>query len=121
VKVDAFELMTVQGEGITADLIIWRITRVQIKHINAGLDACGRRPSSGPVSRSSPTRTTRCRWLRPDDNSSRLWDAGLQRMSVKDLLAEACARLAGATKLTREEMRLAGYPDIVPGIDGCKE
>jgi hypothetical protein len=29
-------------------------------------------------------------------------------MSVKDLLVEACARLAGLTKMTREEMRLAG-------------
>jgi hypothetical protein len=37
-------------------------------------------------------------------------------MSVKDLLAQACARLA-ATKLTREEMRLAGYPDSMPEID----
>jgi hypothetical protein len=32
-------------------------------------------------------------------------------MSVKDLLAEACLHLAGVTKLTREDMRLAGYPD----------
>ena len=28
-------------------------------------------------------------------------------------------RLAGLTKLTREEMRLAGYPDSTPEIDVC--
>jgi len=27
--------------------------------------------------------------------------------------------LAGVTKLTREEMRLGGYPDSVPEIDEC--
>jgi hypothetical protein len=41
-------------------------------------------------------------------------------MSAKDLLAQACARLAGLTKrLTRDEMRLAGYPDSMPEIDTC--
>jgi hypothetical protein len=40
-------------------------------------------------------------------------------MSVKDLLAEASVHLAGATKLTREEMRLAGYPDSMSEIDTC--
>src|SRR5262249_25102459 len=39
----------------------------------------------------------------------------LQTMSVKDLLAEACVHLAGVTKLTREEMRLAGHPDSMSG------
>ena len=53
------------------------------------------------------------------DKTARIWDAHLQTMSVKDLLAEACARLAGVTKLTREEMRLAGYPDSMPEIDVC--
>ena len=43
----------------------------------------------------------------------------LESMSVKDLLAQACLRLAGFTKLTRDEMRLAGYPDSVPRIDVC--
>ena len=42
-------------------------------------------------------------------------------MAVNDLLAEACVHLAGFTKLTREEMRLAGYPDSTPEIDVCKE
>jgi hypothetical protein len=40
-------------------------------------------------------------------------------MAVKNLLAQACALLAGVTKLTREEMRLAGYRDSVPEIDVC--
>jgi WD40 repeat protein len=55
------------------------------------------------------------------DKTARIWDARLPTMSVKDLLAEACARLAGVSKLTRDEMRLAGYPDSVPEIDVCKE
>jgi hypothetical protein len=40
-------------------------------------------------------------------------------MSANDLLVEACARLAGVTKLPREEMRLAGYPDSMSEIDIC--
>ena len=54
------------------------------------------------------------------DKTARIWDAHLQTMSVKDLLAEACARLAGLSKLTRDEMRLAGYPDDTPEIDVCR-
>jgi len=53
------------------------------------------------------------------DKTARIWDAHLQTMSVKDLLAEACVHLAGMTKLTREEMRLASYPDSVHEIDEC--
>jgi len=52
------------------------------------------------------------------DNTARIWDAHLETMSAKDLLAEACAR-SGVTTLTRDEMRLAGYPDSVPEIDVC--
>jgi WD40 repeat protein len=52
------------------------------------------------------------------DGTARIWDAHLQTMMVKDLLAQACARLA-VTKLTREEMLLASYPDSVPEIDVC--
>jgi hypothetical protein len=37
------------------------------------------------------------------------------------LLAMACARLAGVSKLTSDEMRLAGYPDGTPEVDVCKE
>jgi hypothetical protein len=53
------------------------------------------------------------------DKTARIWDAHLQMMGVKDLLAEACVRLAGVTKLTREEMRLADYPDSMSEIDIC--
>ena len=53
------------------------------------------------------------------DKTARIWDAHLQTMAVTDLLAEACARLAGMTKLTRDEMRLASYPDSVHEIDEC--
>jgi len=38
---------------------------------------------------------------------------------VKGLLAQVRARLAGVTNLTREEMRLAGYPDSMSEIDIC--
>jgi WD40 repeat protein len=55
------------------------------------------------------------------DKTARIWDTHLQMMSLQDLLAEACARLAGVTKLTRDEMRLAGYPDSMPEIDVCQE
>ena len=54
-----------------------------------------------------------------EDRTARIWDAHLQMMSVKHLLEEACVRLAGVTKLTREEMHLAGYPDSMPEIDVC--
>jgi WD40 repeat protein len=55
------------------------------------------------------------------DGTARVWDANLHKMSAKELLARACARLAGVTKLSRAEMRLAGYPDNMPEIDVCKE
>jgi WD40 repeat protein len=55
------------------------------------------------------------------DATARIWGAHLQTMSANDLLVEACARLAGVTKLTRDEMRLASYPDDMPEIDVCKE
>ena len=54
------------------------------------------------------------------DKTARIWDAHLQTMSVRSLLAEVCARLTGSTKLTRDEMRLAGYPDSTPEIDVCQ-
>jgi WD40 repeat protein len=47
----------------------------------------------------------------------RIWDARLETMPVKGLVAEACARLAGLTKLTRDDMVLAGYQDSTPEID----
>jgi WD40 repeat protein len=54
-----------------------------------------------------------------EDKSARIWDARLLTRPTKGLLQEACARLIGMTKLTREEMRLAGYPDSTPNIDVC--
>jgi len=54
------------------------------------------------------------------DNTARIWDAHLETMSVKGLLAEACAHLTGLTKLAPDEMRLAGYPDSMPEIDACQ-
>jgi WD40 repeat protein len=53
------------------------------------------------------------------DKTARIWDAHLETMSVKSLLVEACKRLVGQTKLTHDEMRLAGYPDGEPEIDVC--
>jgi WD40 repeat protein len=54
------------------------------------------------------------------DKTVRIWDVRLQTMPVKGLLAEVCTRLAGLTTFTREEMRLAGYPDDRPEIDVCR-
>lgn len=45
----------------------------------------------------------------------------LETMHAEDLLAQACRRLAGLSKLTGEEMRLAGYPDSVSEIDVCED
>src|SRR5262249_31585682 len=54
------------------------------------------------------------------DKTARIWDAHLQTMSATLLLTEACARLSGGAKLTRDEMRLVGYPDSGPEIDVCE-
>ena len=54
------------------------------------------------------------------DKTAGISDSHLQTMSVKNLLAQVCARLTGLTKLTRDEMRLAGYPDSMPAIDVCR-
>ena len=54
------------------------------------------------------------------DETARIWDAHIEMMSTKDLLTEACVRLIDLTKLTRDEMRLAGHPDSTPEIDGCQ-
>jgi WD40 repeat protein len=55
------------------------------------------------------------------DKTARIWDAHLQAISIDNLLAEACAHLGVLTKLTRDEMRLAGYLDDMPEIDVCNE
>ena len=52
--------------------------------------------------------------------SRKVWDVTFAMMSTKDLVAEACLRrLRGITTLTRDEMRLAGYPDGTPEFDVC--
>jgi WD40 repeat protein len=54
------------------------------------------------------------------DKTARIWDARFAVMSTMDLLTEACTRRLGRlSKLTRDEMRLAGYPDSKPQIDAC--
>ena len=54
------------------------------------------------------------------DGTARIWDVRVPMMPLKQLLAEACGRRLGhLTKLTRNEMRLAGYPDNTPEIDAC--
>jgi WD40 repeat protein len=56
-----------------------------------------------------------------DDKTARVWDVRFATMPTPDLLTEACKRrLRGLTKLTRDEMRLAGYPESVPEIDVCE-
>jgi hypothetical protein len=42
-------------------------------------------------------------------------------MLTKNLLVETCAhRLLGISKLSRDDMRLLGYPDDQPEIDVCE-
>jgi len=54
------------------------------------------------------------------DDTARIWDVRYATMSSKDLVAEACTRrLRGINRLSRDEMRLAGYPDSTPEIDVC--
>jgi hypothetical protein len=48
-------------------------------------------------------------------------DARLYTLSPDGLLLEACRRLAGVSRLTRDEMRLANYPDSMAEIDVCEE
>jgi len=54
------------------------------------------------------------------DKTARIWDVYFATMPTKHLFAEACLRLQGISKLTREEMRLLGYPDTEPEIDVCE-
>ncbi len=55
-----------------------------------------------------------------DDQTARIWDVRLETMSTTNLIAYACAKLlSGLSTLTRDEMRLAGYPVGTPLIDVC--
>ena len=54
------------------------------------------------------------------DKTARIWDVHLATMQAKGLLAEVCQHLMiGFSSMTRDEMRLAGYPDSEPPIDVC--
>jgi WD40 repeat protein len=55
-----------------------------------------------------------------EDKTARIWDVRLETMTTKELLGVACMRLADFSRLTRDEMRLAGYPDDTPEIDVCQ-
>jgi WD40 repeat protein len=55
-----------------------------------------------------------------EDNTARVWDVHIATMSTQDLFVETCThRLACLSKLSRDEMRLAGYADDQPEIDVC--
>jgi WD40 repeat protein len=52
----------------------------------------------------------------------RVWDVRLLTMPPKGLIAEVCARsLHGISTLSRDEMRIAGYPDEMPAFDVCAD
>jgi WD40 repeat protein/energy-coupling factor transporter ATP-binding protein EcfA2 len=56
------------------------------------------------------------------DRTARVWDVRFLAMSAENLLVETCTRRLGRlSNLTREEMRLAGYPDSAPEIDVCAD
>ena len=54
-----------------------------------------------------------------EDKTARIWDARIGTMSTKELIAEACLRLRGLTRLSRDEMRLVGYAEDASEIDAC--
>jgi WD40 repeat protein len=55
-----------------------------------------------------------------EQGNARIWDANVVETPAKDLAAEVCThRLGNLTKLTTDEMKLAGYPDSTPPIDVC--
>jgi hypothetical protein len=52
--------------------------------------------------------------------TARIWDAHFATIPATNLISETCKRrLLGLTKLTRDEMRFAHYPDDTPEIDVC--
>jgi WD40 repeat protein len=55
------------------------------------------------------------------DCSARIWDVRMTALSTQDLIAEGRRRLLGVGKLSRAEMRIAGYPGNTPEIDVCTE
>jgi WD40 repeat protein len=56
------------------------------------------------------------------DKTARIWDVQAATMSTRELVADACGnRLRDPSKLSRDEMRLAGYPDDMAEIDVCAD
>ncbi len=56
------------------------------------------------------------------DRTARIWNTRFAMMPLMELLDVVCMRmLGGLSKLTRDEMRLAGYPETAPVIDVCEE
>jgi WD40 repeat protein len=54
-----------------------------------------------------------------EDGTARIWNVDLQFTPLQDVIAQACARLSRLSRMTRDEMRLAGYPDSEPLVDVC--
>jgi WD40 repeat protein len=55
------------------------------------------------------------------DRTGRVWDTRFSMMPLAGLVDVACTRmLGGLTKRSREEMRLAGYPETPSAIDVCE-
>ena len=52
------------------------------------------------------------------DRTARLWDVRVPMMRTQ-APCRSWTRLAGLTAFTRDDMRLAGYPDEKPLIDAC--
>ena len=77
--------------------------------------ALSERSSSGGVAAFSPDekRVVTAR-------AGHIWDVHFATMSTNALIVEVCTRrLRGLTTLSRDEIRLAGYPDTMPPIDIC--
>ena len=54
------------------------------------------------------------------DGTARIWDSHFAMMPAQAIVREVCThQLTGLTTLSREEMRLAGYPEGTPAIDVC--
>src|SRR5262249_44014012 len=49
-----------------------------------------------------------------DDKTARIWDVHFATISARSLLGEVCThRLAGLSRLDRDDMRALGYPDAI--------
>ncbi len=55
-----------------------------------------------------------------EEGMARIWNANITETPANDLVAEVCShRLGSLATLTRDEMRLANYPDSTPAINVC--